>query len=139
MRNVADSFIMFLSNNLAGIPIHRIITSPDYPDQGLNKQNALNVSFLTNIFDRHINQLQVSLDVLHEDEYLAVSWLEQIQDLLSKRYFTPQQNWSSPSTPTNVDGNIYWDEDSVIFRKLPVTHYSHYNCTMFLKYYRSLS
>lgn len=139
MRHVIDSFLMLLSNELTGIPIHHLVNSPDYPDSGLLKQNALNVSFLTTIFHPHINQTMVSLDVLNEDQYTAISWLEQIQNLLSKRYFTEQKNWTTPSAPTNIDGNIYWEKDAIVFRPIPVSQYSQYNCSFFLKYYATLS
>lgn len=139
MRNAVDSFTMFLNNELAGITLHRLVNSPDYPDDGLLKQNALNVSFLTTLFDPHINLTQVSLDVLNEDEFTAISWIEQIQDLLSKRYFTPQYNWTNPASPVAVDGNLYWNEDDIIFRRIPVSHYSQYNSTFFIRYYRTLN
>lgn len=139
MRNVIDSFTMFLVNELNGITIHHLVNSPDYPDAGLLKQNALNVSFLTTLMDPHINQTLVSLDVLHEDEFTAISWMEQIYDLLSKRYFTEQKDWTNPSSPVNVDGNLYWDSDAVIFRRIPVSQYSQYNASFFLKFYRTLN
>ena len=130
---------MFLSNELTGIPVNHLVISPDYPDGAPLKQNALNVSFLTMRFDPLINELQVSLDLLHEDGYVAITWLEQIQDLLSKRYFTPQQNWTIPTSPVNVDGNLFWDSDSIVFRKIPISFYSHHNATFFLKFYKTLN
>lgn len=139
MRNTRDSFLIFLNNELTGITIHSIRRQPDDPQSDKLLLNALNIEFLNLSFARHVNEQLVSLSVINEIELDALDVCEQIFNLLSKQFMIPQYDYTVPSTPVAVDGNILWEPTAIHFRKISSPLYSHFNLTFELKFYKTLS
>jgi len=139
MRNTRNSFLKFLEAELPSIEIHPLTINSRYPEDALLKLNCLNVNFLNTNFDPHINEQTVSLDVIFEKENDGVDAVEDIFDLLSKRFFIPKYDYTVPSVPVSLNSNIYWDKDVINFTKISNNKYYHANTTFNLKHYRALA
>jgi len=133
VRDVRDTFLKFLDDNLA-MPVKAIRNDPSDPGASVLQTNAINVHFLKLNLDSVATQ-QVVIDVLNDDENLAVDWMESIWTLLRSAFYTPLYNYSTPSVPVAQNTNVMWDRTSVKFHPVVSDNYTHYSCVLPLKFY----
>lgn len=135
MRNVRDSFLMFLNDNLGGgIPIHAVRRDLSNPNADQLQLNAVNVQFLDPVFNNHIANQPVAVSVVHEDELTAVDWMTQLWDLLRLRMYTELQDYTNPASPVNTGYTLYWI-DTLRFRQVESPFYTHFHLRMPLYYH----
>jgi hypothetical protein len=133
MREARDSFLKFLADNLVGIPLHPIRVEPNDPSSSALQVNALNVQFLDLSMGVHMSTQQVVLDILHDSENTAVEWAADVWDLLSAAFYTPQLDYSNPSSPVSVGNNVMW-EPNFRFRSVINGYYFHYSALLNLRF-----
>lgn len=134
MRNCRDSFLMFLSDNLAGIPIHAVRRDSGNPNADLLQTGAINVKFLDPTFDNQVADQPVAIDVLHDDELTALDWTQQLWNLLSTRFFTEMYDYTNPASPVATGYVIFWNR-RLRFRQLESPYYSHFHIRMSLNFH----
>lgn len=129
LRDVRDTFLHFLNDNLGSIPVHAVRSDPHNPQAEALKLNTVNIQFL-NISLDSIARQQVVIDVLNDNENTAVDWVTSIWQLLRSAFYTPLYNYSTPSSPVAQRSNIMWGQKSVVFRRVASTNYTHYTCIL---------
>lgn len=135
MRATRDTFLHFLADNLTGRTVWPIRKSSTDPAKSKLKENAVNVQFLTMTQHMHIAGTLVSIDILHQDELTAVDITQEVWQLLSSAFYTPNYDYTNPNSPVATGENIYWDNDSVVFKPIDNSpNYMHFNCTMELRH-----
>lgn len=133
-RDVRDTFLRFLHDNLTDIPVVAIREDPNDPSASVLKPNAVNIQFLRLSADTVATQ-QVAIDIIHDTENTAVDWMESVWTLLRSAFYTPLYNYSTPSAPVAQHTNVMWDRTSVKFRPVVSTNFVRYTCVLPLKFY----
>lgn len=134
MRNVRDSFLVFLNANLPGLvinPIRRDITNPN---ADLLETNAVNIKFLSPTYDNEIADQPVSIDVLNDNELVALDWATQVWNLLSTRFYTPIYDYTVPASPVNTGYVVFWGQ-KMKFTDVQSPFYSHLHCRLSLNHH----
>jgi hypothetical protein len=130
IRNCYDTFLHFLADNLVGIPVHPVRRQSTDANADRLEMNAFNVSIMALDPDIHVSILQLSLDVVNDDELSAVDWVDQIWGLLNAALMTPKESYKT-GTPVYQSSNIFWNK-SVKFLKVHSDFYAHYTCKITL-------
>jgi len=135
MRDTRDTFLTLLNTELTGLTLHSVRDDPDFPEAAILKTNAVNVGFMSAGYDRHINELTVSIDIIYERELSGVDAEQQVFNLLSKRFYTEKFNYTNPSIPVATGTNIFWDTDVIQFSRILQVGIYHSNATFELRHY----
>jgi hypothetical protein len=132
MRNVKDSFLHHLADNLS-IEVNSIRTDQSDPSHNTLKLNALNVEILdvTPSFGRAT--MRVALDVVFDDENTALDAITSIWNLFKLSFFTPVLDYSQ-NTPTDTGVRVFWEPESSRFTRVSANRYCHYTCTLTLRF-----
>jgi hypothetical protein len=118
MKALLDSFVMYLSTELAGVlPVAYLQALPGTPDAERFVLNALNVRVLApSATIGHLEEALLSLDVVGQDERQVLGWVTTVQDLLRSCLYTPEYQYEpDPSTPVATGVNVFWDMGDVDF------------------------
>lgn len=134
MRNVHDTFLRFIADNLVGIPIHAVRRDPNEPSAALLQANALNVEFSDMALTPGVSVMRVSIDVLNDDSLKAMEWMSALWQLLRASFYVELKDYSDPSNPVALGKRVVWDLDSVRFHLVASTAYAHYSLVLPLKY-----
>jgi len=126
IRNCYDSFLHFLADNLQDIPVNPVRRQPARANADTLAMNALNVSVMALDQDVHVSILQLSLDVVNDDELTAVDWVDQIWALLNAALMTPKESYKT-GIPVYQGSNLFWNK-SIKFLKVHSDFYAHYTC-----------
>lgn len=137
MRNVRDSFLHFLADNLTGVPIHPVRRDMNDPKSDKLQGNALNVQFSNTSFGVAQSTQVVNLDILNDNELVVVQWTEQLWRLLSSSFYTPLLDYTDPLNPVSTGTNIMWDRNGVRFSPIWDDYYYRYLCPLSLHYKES--
>lgn len=137
MRQVRDSFLHFLADNLTGVPIHAVRRDLTNPSSDKLQGNALNVQFLNSTFGVSQSSQTVALDILNDNELTVVDWTEQLWRLLKASFYTPLLDYTDPQNPVPTGTNIMWDRNGVRFNPLWDDYYYRYACYLSLHYQES--
>lgn len=129
MRNSRDSFLVFLNTNLPSLPIHPVRRDSNNPDADIYQVNAINVKFLSPIFDNQVSKQPVSIDIIHDDELTALDWSQQFWTLISTRFYTNILDYTIPASPVATGYMLNWDR-VLKFTDVMSPYYSHLHCTM---------
>lgn len=135
MRQTRDTFLHFLSDNLASssITVNNVRLDLNVPGSEKYKMNAVNVKFLdVNPLDT-IGDTMVEISITNDNELTALTWVKKVVDILTSAYFTPKLDYTNPSSPTAVGTNIYWDF-SLRFRPIYNEHYCDFRCVLTLRH-----
>lgn len=133
MRSTRDTFLHFLSDNLAGYTIHPIRRDADNPDGEVNQMNAINVKFLNSDFSWQIGKQLVVLTICNENELAALDMAQAVFNLLKLRFYTPKFDYSSGS-PVATGDCIYW-EQTISFRTIHSPLYFQFVCNLTLQHH----
>jgi hypothetical protein len=96
--------------------------------------NAVNVQFLNPSFGRNTRRLQVSIDIVYDDEQTANAKVDAVWVLLSSAFYTPLLNYANPLVPVAAGGNLTWPHNYIEFRKIINNNYTHYSGVFTLTY-----
>lgn len=136
MREVRDSFLKFLADNLpSDLPVHAIRRDPNDPISNILKSNAVNVQFLNLTLEKSVSTQLTSVDVLADDETTALESVNQVWQLLSASYYTPQLNYLDPAHPVPTFSNIYWPVKGLQFKPIYSDYYFHYSLSLQIKFH----
>lgn len=135
MRNARDTFTHFLADNLVGPTVRQVRRDPNDPSADLLKVNAVNLSFLDVRYRPFVSLQQCVIDVIADDENTAVDWVNLVIELLNEAYYTPLLDYSNPSSPVSAGSNLMWDWGAVNFIRVQNPNYTHYSCTLPLKFH----
>jgi hypothetical protein len=133
IRHTHDTFLHFLADNLAGITVREIRYDKDDPNASVLMTNALNVTFLNRSYDTKLSDVQLTLDVCHDDGLTAIDWEEQIATLLQKTAWTEVQDYSGSNPTQLVHQNVFWSS-KVQFRPVVAEYYYHSTATITLNH-----
>ncbi len=133
MQEVRDTFLHLLADNLPDIPIHPIRLDPRNPSLNIMADNSINVEFL-NLSFGHVGKQQVCLDVVHDTEETAIAWMSSLWTLLGSAFYTRLLSYTNPDNPADLGSNVMWDMDSIKFVKVQSDSYTHFACTMLLRF-----
>lgn len=135
MRQTRDTFLHFLSDNLASSSITVNNVRLDINQPGVEKYmtNAVNVKFLDINPLNIIGDTVVEISVINDTELTALTWLKKVTDILTSAYFTPKLDYTNPASPVAVGTNIYWDF-SLRFRPIYNEFYCDYRCNLSLRH-----
>jgi hypothetical protein len=135
LNNIRDTFLHFIADNLSsGMTFQYIHRDPDDPDSELLKMNAVNISYQGLSLSFDTDKQFVVIDVVSDYEETAVTWIHSIVSLLRSAYYTPILDYTNPSSPTPVWGNVMWPKAPIIFRRINSDNYSHYTCELTLEF-----
>jgi hypothetical protein len=132
MRNIRDTFIHFLGDNLAGLTVHNIRNVKDDPSKSLNQIGAVNVHFLNSNYDIIESEQHVTIAILHENELTAQDMEEQVVRLLQQGAYTPLLDYSTNPNGSPVGNFTLRWSTRVNFRPISAEHYYHTECTLLL-------
>ena len=132
MRQIRDTFLHLLADNLVGITVHNLRRDPNYPDSDNIKGNAVNVQFTNANYDNRESTLVAHVDIVHESELTATDWMQSVWAILGNNLMAPLLDYSvTPTSPTDTGQNIYWTQP-VKFRPIADDFYFRYSCTLTL-------
>jgi hypothetical protein len=135
MREVRDTFLKFLSDNLPNtIPVHAVRRDSKNPSGDKLQMNAVNIEFLSVKLRVTVGCQLCSIDVVADDELAALESVKQVWILLSSAFYTPQLNYSNPSAPVPTGTNVMWKPSNVEFIPVPSDFYFHYTCALKLDF-----
>lgn len=134
MREVRDSFLKFLADNISQTTVKAVRRDPDDPAADKISVNCVNVSFGRMTLDNQKSTQVAIIDVCADKELDALNIVNQVWQLLSAAYFTPQLNYAIPSSPTPTGSNLYWEKGKVQFNEVYSDFYFHYTCQLSLMF-----
>jgi hypothetical protein len=109
VRNTRDSFLHLLKDNLsASIPVHNVRFDKNNPNSAVLQTNAVNVTFLITDYEVQVSSLMLKIDIVHEDELIAVDWAKAVSDILLSAAYTHKMDYSS-GTPVDTGVDIFWN------------------------------
>lgn len=82
-----------------------------------------------------VSSQTVAIDIIHEDEYTAVTWMTQIWNLLKSAFYTQIQDYTNPLFPVALKSHMTWDAKGVRFKRVYAEHYCHYLCLLKLDFH----
>ena len=131
MRNVRDSFLRFLADNLqtSNIPVHNVRRDTDNPDANQLQNNAVNVTFLNANLTTTVSQQVVSVDVVANNELSAIDWATTLWRILSGAFMTPCLDYTNSSSPVPTGTNVFWNRTSIRFRPVADDFFFRYTAT----------
>lgn len=137
MRQARDTFLHFLSDNLAaGTVVHNLRLDPNYQDAWLLQMNAVNVQFLTDSPRARMSDLTVTVDVIADSELDAVTMATNVFLLLSQSGTTPILDYTNQSLPpVSLGSNLFWDTEAVRFRPVYGETYFRHSALLTLSYH----
>lgn len=144
LLSARDTFVMFLNDALATlypyIPVRWLSFDADDPEMSRLKINYVNVSFLSDTSDGLVDNVDVSIDVIHEKERTAIIWQNLLHNqVLRMSGMVKNKDYeTNPDSPSDVYGYIFWDVRSIQWDKIPNDNYAHYNCTFNISHVTSL-
>lgn len=138
IRNLRDTFLHFLADNLAGAAtIHPVRSSKDKPQYNSLQLGSINVTFHDATYStREPTSQFVSLDILHDDELDALDVEESTVALLQLGGMTPLMDYSG-DTPVQVSNSqVFWGATHIKFRTVQSTDYFHRSAVLelFVRY-----
>lgn len=132
MRQVRDSFLHLLADNLPAYTIWNIRRDVNNPEQERVHEEAVNVQFIDDNPSVHIGNMVVALDVVSADELTAVDMMQAVWTLLSSSAYTPLLDYSTtPATPQG--SNLFWNQNNIRFRPVWDQLYCRFTSTVTLR------
>jgi hypothetical protein len=134
IKNVHDTFLHFLADNLTGIKVRELMFDKDDMTSRIIQTNALNVEF-TNFTTTVEHTLTVVFDLAHNDTLTARDWEEQIVNLLHATAMTEVMDYrTDPANPKVVpQQRISWPA-KLSFRPIVADTYYHSTATFRITY-----
>jgi hypothetical protein len=129
--SAVDSFIQWLSTELAGDPpVHWVRVSP-LDSSNIPKLGYLNVAVLGFLQNGSLEEALVSLDLIGSDERTVIAWAQKVRDKLIERQYTPELVYAvTPATPTPTGKTIAWEGAKVDFKIVGTSdNFVHLNAT----------
>lgn len=134
MRQVRDTFIHFLADNLAGQTVHAVRFDRDNRDSQMHQIGAINVAFLDpKVNIRQESRQGVAIDLLELNENDALDKAELIARLLQSTAYIPKMDYSDPSAPVSTGTCVSWDGE-VSFSSVGSERYFHLTTLVTLQY-----
>lgn len=135
MVSATDSFIKYLSTELAGNPGVAWVRTSEDPASADLKLEALNISILGFREEYTLERPLVSLDIVSADERQAMLWAKRTRDKLIERQYTPELDYENNAAATGR--MVAWDAADIHFQKVRQTpHVVHFNATLELYHAR---
>lgn len=134
MRNVRDSFLVFLRDNLSGLTVNAVRRDIADPNKDLLQQNSVNVKFLSPNYDLQVADQPVSIDILNDNELTALDCVNQVWTLLSTRFYTEIYDYTTVASPVNTGYVMFWNS-KMRFSEVPSPYYSHFKCRLSLNHH----
>lgn len=134
MLTATDTFIKFLSFELAGNPpVHWVRATASDETAAVLHMKALNISVMGWRADVGLREVDISLDILGDDERAVIQWVERVQMVLEIG-FTQEMNYTaSPRTATG--SCVEWDPQFLSFDVMRSDHaFVHYNALLTLRH-----
>lgn len=122
IRNLHDTYLHFLNDNLTGIPVREVRFDKNDPTAESLEIGALNVEFQNRDYNI-IGVTTVILNVVSDDQFTAMDWEEQISKLHQATAFWGIQDYSA-GTPAPVGKNFTW-ASKLSFRPVVNGNYYH--------------
>lgn len=125
IRNVHDTFLSLLADNLSGVIIRELRFDPADPTADVIQVGALNVTFLTRQYAIMPATVQVTLDVCYGDQLGAMDVEEQIALLFQRAAYTPVLNYTVFNAPVPEGKKCMSWKPNVSFRPIVTDNYYH--------------
>ncbi len=135
MTSSKDSFLHFLSASLNTDVLHPVRVDPNDRAAEPLKMNAVNVAFGNLTSGISLSMQQVFIDVVYDSENDADDSIRAVFDLLRDNYAAPLYDYTDPESPVSLGTNLMWDRHRISFKKIAAEAYSHFTCTLSIKYY----
>jgi len=139
MLSASDSFIEYLASSLSPLQVFWWRKGDIEDHSGFLKQDALNVTILGFWEQGSEEMCLISLDLLAQDDRLALTNLKTVRDVLLAVQFVPERDFTNPASPVFTGRNILWEARKVRFLSVRTpsgARYAHYNATFPLIYTR---
>lgn len=139
MISATDSFIKYLSTELAGTPpVHWVRVTSSDAASGELQMDALNVTILAADESGSIEEILVSLDLVGSDERTVMTWAKLVREVLLARQYTPEFVYEpDPSSPTATGRLVEWRGNDCGFRVASASQrYFHMNATLPIRHSR---
>jgi hypothetical protein len=139
MISATDSFVQYLSTQLAGNPpVHWVRRSASNTTAHLLQHNFLNVSVLTFNEEGTKEEVLISLDIIGDDERQVLDWAKLVRDKLIEQQYTPELDYeANPVSPVSLGRLVAWDGREVAFDLVKSDeHNVHLNATFTLCHVR---
>jgi hypothetical protein len=126
LRNVRDTFLHFLADNLPVETVHPIRFDKTRPHQNIPQLKKLNVAFHDADYSSRSPASQfVTLDILHDDELYALDLEESVVGLLTLGGQASLLDYSTQPAVQVANRLVFWNTDSIQFRTVASTDYFH--------------
>jgi hypothetical protein len=139
MVNARDSFVMMMYTELTynSITMNYVYQNPQSPETSKLKLNAVNIFFLSDAADGPLFRTTVSIDIIHDNEFTALTWQGIVVEILRKCGYVKKQDYTTPASPTpqTESGYIYWEANKIKWDAIPDDEYVHLNATFDLVHY----
>lgn len=126
IRNLRDTFLHFLADNLTGATIHPVRASKDQPQYNSLQVGSINITFHDATYSVRAPTTQfLTMDILHDDELLALDLEESLIVLLQTGAQALLLDYSG-TTPVQVSNSkVFWNVDTIKFRTVASVDYFH--------------
>jgi hypothetical protein len=135
IRAARDTFLRYLADNLPSLTIHNIRVDKDDPQLNEIKLNAVNVAFHNADFagPSELSQTLVTVDIINDDELIAIDQAEQVSQLLFKAAFAPLMDYTVPGSPVQIGNErLFWSL-SLRFRPVHAENFFHLSALLHLE------
>ena len=135
IRAARDTFLRYLADNLPQLTIHNIRVDKDDPKLNEIMLNAVNVTFHNSDFvgPSELSQTLVTVDVINDDELVAIDQAEQISQLLFTAAFAPLMDYTVPASPVQIGNErLFWDL-SLRFKPVHAENFFHLSTLLHLE------
>lgn len=144
IRNMRDTFLHFLADNLPANSVHPVRWDKKKPEYNALQVSSLNVTFHDAVYSPKQPTSQfITLDILHDDELAALDLEESVVALLQLGGYTKLLDYSAASGgsygstrfgvtsygdpgPQQVSNFlVFWNPESIKFRTVASADYFH--------------
>lgn len=139
MISASDSFISYLSAQLAGTPpVFWVRPTAEDNTSHEMKLNALNVSVLMFTEAGTSERVLVSLDLIGNNERQVINWAKLVRDvLIQQQYAQEADHEANPGSPVSLNRFVFWDGRDIQFDLVSTAaHYVHLNATFEISHTR---
>lgn len=112
VRACRDTFLHYLADNLPTLKIHNLRVDKSDPKLNEIMLNAVNVSFHNSDFSgpSQLSETILTIDVINDNELIALDQAEQISQLLFKAAYAPLMDYTVPASPVQISNErLFWN------------------------------
>lgn len=137
MREARDTFLHYVADNLPQYKVRNVRRDTNNPGLMELAENAINITFIADSMTVTESQLHISVSIIHIEELTAVQMMHDLTGLLQASGTAPLLDYTNPTAPQPLGGNLWWDTNLIKFKPLYSELFSQFGLKITARYHNS--